>query len=289
MPASDPDKVRVKIWGARGSVPTPGPGTVRYGGNTSCVEVTWGESGRIIFDAGTGIRLLGEQLSLGGSPPKRIDIVFSHLHWDHIQGLPFFIPMYVSGVEIHLWGGGGKGFTLDRMMDHQLHSSFFPIGRASLSAELVFHLIGPGEFDLPGCRLKVCAINHPGGCYAYRLEVAGKSIVYATDNERTIDEELDDYAKELSLIEMASGADILIHDAQYTIDEYQNFRRGWGHSTFQDAAEVARSAGINRLVLFHHDPSHNDSFLETQENILRADYTDIEEIVMASELLTLDI
>ena len=287
MPASGPDVVRVRFFGTRGSVPTPGPSTVRYGGNTCCVEVTWGETGRIIFDAGTGIRLLGEQLSLNGGTPKRIDIVFSHLHWDHIQGLPFFIPLYVSGTEIHLWGSGGKGITLDRMMDHQLHSSFFPVGRASLSADLLFHLISPGEYELPDARLKVCAVNHPGGCYAYRLEVCGKSVIYATDRESEDTGETNNPFLEASLIELAKGADLLIHDAQYTIEEYQNFRRGWGHSTFADAVRVAREAGIKRLALFHHDPSHSDSFLETQESALRSEFPDVGEILMASEGLTL--
>ncbi len=289
MPASGPDAVNVQFLGTRGSIPTPGPNTVKYGGNTSCVEVTWGETGRIILDAGTGIRLLGEQLSLNGNPPKRIDILFSHLHWDHIQGLPFFIPMYVSGTEIHLWGGGGKGITLDMMMDHQLHSSFFPVGRASLSADLVFHLIAPGEFDLLDAHVKVCAVNHPGGCFAYRLEVRGKSIVYATDRENDNEEGSGNQAREASLIALAQGADVLIHDAQYTSEQYHNFRRGWGHSTFTDAVRVARESGVKRLVLFHHDPSHSDTFLEAQEQALRSEFTDIPEIIMAPEGMILAI
>ena len=283
MPANDSEVVHIKFFGTRGSVPTPGQDTVRYGGNTCCVEVTWGENHRLIFDAGTGIRILGERLSLNGTPPGRIDIAFSHLHWDHIQGLPFFIPMYINGVDIHLWGGGGKGVTLDLMMDHQLHSSFFPVGRASLSANLLFHLITPGHYEVSGGTLSVCATNHPGGCFAYRLDAVGKSIVYATDRESDHGGDSDSKAKESALIEMAKGADLLIHDAQYTEDEYNKYRRGWGHSSFSDALRVARAADISRLILFHHDPTHTDAFLESIEEHLKVETSDIDELMMAFE------
>lgn len=264
-PAATAEGLNVRFWGTRGSIPTPGAGTVRFGGNTVCVEVTWGETGRVIFDAGSGIRLLGESLSLGGAPPRRLDIVFSHLHWDHIQGLPFFIPLYVPGVEVHLWGGGGKGVTLDLMMDHQLHSAFFPVGRAALSADILFHLVGEEEVELPGARLRACRVRHPGGCLAFRLDAAGRSVVYATDRESDPAEADDIGLLEPDFIAFARGADLLIHDAQYTDEEYSLYRRGWGHSTRSDAVRVAQAAGVKSLALFHHDPSHDDIQLAADE------------------------
>lgn len=251
----------MKLWGTRGSIPTPGAGTIKYGGNTACVEVTWGESGRVIFDAGTGIRLLGEQLATDGNPPKRIDILFSHLHWDHIQGLPFFIPLYVPGVDLHLWGSGRKGLTLDRMLDHQLHSAFFPVGRAQLAASILFHLVTDEPFEIDEALITPIRVNHPGGGFAFRLEVYDKVFIYATDREVP----REDSVQENAFQKFAAGADLLIHDAQYSESEYAQFRQGWGHSSRESALEVARRSSAKRVILFHHDPSHTDDQLDAAE------------------------
>jgi len=263
----------VKFWGTRGSVPTPGSGTNKYGGNTACVEVRWDGNKRIIFDAGTGIRSLGELLAKDGQP-DRCDIILSHLHWDHIQGLPFFIPLFIPDAEIHIWGGEGKGVNLDRMMDHQLHSAFFPVGRSQLSANILFHLVTQEPFDVNGAKLTTARINHPGGGFAYRLETGGKSVVYATDREADSIENHSGELLEPELLELARGADLLIHDAQYSDEEYQRYRRGWGHTSFSDAIRIAREAGVKRLALFHHDPSHTDDFLAREEVRLQCESSD---------------
>ena len=266
--------VNVKFWGTRGSVPTPGSGTTKYGGNTSCVEVSWGEGGRVIFDAGTGIRALGELLAKDGNP-DRCDIVLSHLHWDHIQGLPFFIPMFIPGAEIHIWGGEGKGVTLDRMMDHQLHSAFFPVGRSQLSANILFHMVTEAPFEIRGATVTSAKLNHPGGGSAYRLEIDGKSVVYATDHEASTSASSTPESLDPDLIRLASNADLLIHDAQYSDEEYIRYRKGWGHSSFTDAIAVAKLAGVKRLALFHHDPSHTDDFLAREEERLQRENPDL--------------
>jgi ribonuclease BN (tRNA processing enzyme) len=239
------------------------------------VEVCWGEDSRLILDAGTGIRLLGEELASGGRPPSRIDILFSHLHWDHIQGLPFFIPMYIPGVDIHLWGRSGKGITLDRMMDHQLHSAFFPIGRAELAANLFFHLIHEGELEFPGIKVTACHIQHPGGAFAFRIEAGGKVLIYATDHEFDSEKSSIESKFDQNFIKLATGADLMIHDAQYTDSEYQSYRKGWGHSSHSNALKLAKSAGVKQLALFHHDPSHTDEQLAAFEKTLRSETGDL--------------
>lgn len=270
----------VNFWGTRGSVPTPGAGSARIGGNTACVEVLWGKSSRLIFDAGTGIRALGELLAVE-TGPKRYDIFLSHLHWDHIQGLPFFIPLYVPGVEVHLWGGGGKGVSLDRMMDHQLHSAFFPVGRSQLAADIIYHLMSDQPEELAGGVIRSARINHPGGGYAFRLDAGGRSVVYATDREPDEVSHTEEGKLEPALIDLARGADLLIADAQYTDQEYAIYRKGWGHSCWSDAVRLAQAADAKSLALFHHDPSHTDDFLMEEQKRCRREHPELDVFVAA--------
>jgi phosphoribosyl 1,2-cyclic phosphodiesterase len=286
MPVAELSSMTVKFWGTRGSIPTPGASTVRYGGNTACVEVQWGEGRRLIFDAGSGIRLLGESLCANDDSPQRLDIFLSHLHWDHIQGLPFFIPLYRIGMEVHLWGFNDNEITLERMLDHQLHSAFFPIGRKELAADIQFHHIDCGSFELGDA---VVTVRHCGKVLAFKLECDSRSFVYATDREPDPPDLAGIMDREL--INLARNADLLVHDAQYTDEEYTLFRRGWGHSSFSEARRIGRLAQVKKLVTFHHDPSHEDTMLAEMESKLREEERQLSrvEVSIAAENQTIRI
>jgi phosphoribosyl 1,2-cyclic phosphodiesterase len=245
----------IRFWGVRGSIASPGPNTQGVGGNTSCVEVCLG-SETFVFDAGTGLRDLGSDLLRRGQTSATV--MLSHFHWDHIQGLPFFTPAYVPGFDLRIVGGTHDGAGIRAALESQMKTPGFPVSFADLSARLTLEQVRPKEWvELsPHVRIKSLKLNHPGGSFGYRLESEGKVVVYATDTEHyaCVDPEL---------IKLAQGADVLIYDAQYTPDEYAGksgpSRVGWGHSTYVAAAELAQSAGVGKLMLFHHDPSRSDS------------------------------
>lgn len=260
--------IKVKFWGARGSIATPGKSTLKYGGNTACVEVDCGAAGCFIFDAGTGIRLLGDDICANGRGCSRIVILLSHFHWDHIQGLLFFQPLYTPGMTIELWCPEGNGIPLPEVLDSQMRRPFFPIDRSKMLATHSFTATQPGRTEPGGgVTLTACRVRHSGTVLAYRLEYQGRSVVYATDREPDEANARQPLAGEL--IRLASGADLLIHDAQYTDDEYQELRRGWGHSPYNEALRVAREAGVKRLALFHHDPAYDDRKLTVYERQLK--------------------
>ena len=246
----------VRFWGVRGSVASGGPAFAGVGGNTSCVEVRAGDE-LIILDAGTGLRALGETLR----SPVRATFLFSHLHWDHIQGFPFFGPAYVPGNELVLCGPGGDA-DVQLALAHQMQAPVFPVTLAAMGAHLEFRALSPGSVLQVGpATVRVAALHHPQGCLGYRIEMGGEAVVYATDTEPLADGRIDP-----SLLELADGASLLIHDSQYTADEYEGrvgpSRRGWGHSTTDVACRIAADAGVGQLALFHHDPSHDDRFVE---------------------------
>ncbi len=256
--------MRVKFWGVRGSVATSGPETARFGGNTTCVEVTVGGQ-RIILDAGTGVRGLGERMRrmprLGG----RTALFFSHLHWDHVQGFPFFTPAFVKGHELSLFGpGAGGGEALRRVLDKQMQPPSFPVTLEAMGSVLSFQDATPNGFSVVNeAIVRALPVKHPNGCMAYRVEGDGASVVFCTDVEQgpgALDE---------SIVEFAKGADLLIFDGQYTPGEYDGTigppKKGWGHSTMVDAARVAKAAGVKNLALTHHDPSHPDKVVERME------------------------
>lgn len=258
--------MQVRFWGVRGSIPSPGPDTAEVGGNTSCVEVLCDDT-RIVFDAGTGIRKLGEMMAREPGP-RRLTLLLSHLHWDHIQGLPFFTPAYMPDTELSLYGPGGSGAVLRDVLLQQMNTPVFPVHLDDLPSKLQLRGVRPGvAFDVGPARVKASKQNHPGGVLAYRVDHGGRSVVYATDNEH--------YAcVDPSLCALARDADILIYDAQYTPEEYRGeagpSRVGWGHSTFEAGAELARAANVGTLVLFHHDPSRSDQAIEALEQRARA-------------------
>lgn len=268
--------MKLKFWGTRGSIPTPGRDTVRYGGNTPCVEVRLPNDRIVIFDGGTGIRGLGEELIAKGESVNAY-LVIGHPHWDHIQGFPFFKPAFISGNELTIMGAQSRHVTLRQMIADQMNKVYFPIQLNELKAKINFVALREGTVEIFGAHLSSIYVNHPAFALGYRLEVDGKSIVYISDNE-PFDREVarsiknvekvivDKYLEEQGdpnqrIFDFARGADILIHDATYTPEEYVN-RVGWGHSHYLFALKVAAEAQVKRLFLFHHDPSHSDEKID---------------------------
>ncbi|MFC1719134.1 MBL fold metallo-hydrolase [Candidatus Poribacteria bacterium] len=257
------EKFMIKFWGTRGSIPAPGPETLRYGGNTSCVEVRCGDK-LIIIDAGTGIRNLGAELLREAQ--VKASILFSHMHWDHIQGIPFFRPAYVPGNEFKLYGNKNWETKLEYALEWQMQSPNFPVTFDELNevgarmeyididAKTVFQV---GDID--PVTVRSFELRHPDKVFGFRIEYGGRSLIYATDTENLPDPDEE-------LVEIASGADLLIHDTQYTSEEYYGLngdsRESWGHSTPEAATAVAIAANVKRLILFHHDPYHDDAKID---------------------------
>jgi phosphoribosyl 1,2-cyclic phosphodiesterase len=243
----------IRFWGVRGSIAAPGPETVAVGGNTSCVEVVCGAA-RFILDAGTGIRTLGDALMKEGV--VEATLLLSHHHWDHIQGLPFFTPIYLPTTKLTVIGPQMDRLNNFDVLRRQMSSPVFPVRLGELPCGLESREVVSGNvLEVGDTRIRIAKANHPGGCVAYRVEHAGRSVVYATDTEH--------YAcMDPALLSLAAGADVLIYDSQYTPAEYRGehgpSKVGWGHSTYEEGARLAHAAGVGRLVLFHHDPRRND-------------------------------
>ncbi len=277
--------IDIRLWGVRGSIPCPGPSTVRYGGNTACIELRFGEEERlVIIDAGSGIRQLGDHLMKNDLPkgPIRTKIFLSHTHWDHIMGFPFFTPIFIPGSELEIYGPVTyEDEGLDRIIGDQLRYRYFPVKHSELAAKITYHPMKERSMDLgEGLWVTTKYLNHPILCLGYRFEYKGKVFCTAYDTEpfRNVfpeDPEDPDYdqaaAEEGSLaakeenekiLRFFQGADLLIHDSQYTLEEYENGKQGWGHSTFEYAINAAHKAGVKKLLLFHHDPNRSDSQLE---------------------------
>ncbi len=268
--------MRLTFWGTRGSISTPGKETVRYGGNTPCIEVRLANEKLIILDAGTGLRNLGEALIENGESIKAY-ILISHPHWDHIQGFPFFKPAFISGNELTIIGGETEKVTLQKMITDQMNKVYFPIQLNELKALIRFRKIGEEEFTVFDAHVKSLFVNHPSFALGYRITHRGKSIVYISDNEpfdrkvaksmRNVEKSIiDKYARthgdpNQRIFDFVRNADLLIHDATYTPEEYVN-RVGWGHSHYLFTLRVAAEGNVKRLMLFHHDPSHNDEKID---------------------------
>jgi phosphoribosyl 1,2-cyclic phosphodiesterase len=270
MPDSEPSptlkttEFLVHFWGVRGSIPTPGSKTVRYGGNTSCVEMRLG-SKRLIFDAGTGIRLLG--LNLLGQMPVEAHLFFSHTHWDHIQGFPFFTPAFIGGNLFHIYGAiAPNGATIQQRLSEQMLHPNFPVPMQVMQSQMKFYDLIIGDLmTLDDIEIETAPLNHPNGAVGYRITWQGHSVVYCTDTEHYPDRD------DENVLHLARKADILIYDATYTSEEYYNEKTpkfGWGHSTWEESVKIAKMAGVKRLVIFHHDPAHDDNFLsEVEESV----------------------
>ncbi|MGK7344206.1 MAG: MBL fold metallo-hydrolase [Candidatus Nitrospinota bacterium M3_3B_026] len=264
--------MQIQFWGVRGSIPSPGPETSQFGGNTPCVEVRNDNEPVIILDAGTGIRKLGMEI-LADPTVSEIHLFFSHTHWDHIQGLPFFAPLFNPRYRIKMYGPVHYSKNLEQILSLQMEYTYFPVRVAELAADLTFHDITEQEFDVgAGIKVKTKYVNHPVVCLAYRIDQDGKSFVYLTDHEpyRNLFESEGDAVGEEgrlvareqseSLVEFIEGADLLCVDAQYTPEEYKT-KVGWGHSSVDDAYQLARDGGVREVALFHHDPDRTDAEL----------------------------
>ena len=252
------DRFSVRFWGVRGSIPSPGPTTVRFGGNTSCTEVWCGDS-LFVLDAGSGLRPLGAALNRRKRPITG-RIFLAHLHWDHIQGIPFFSTAYMPGNQFEIYGCRRDGISLRENLIGQMTHPNFPVPITVMQSKVEFHEIGLGDtLTFDDVTVRTAQLNHPGGSMGCRIEYRGRALAYCTDHEHESDRKLHP-----GLEELARGADVLIYDATYTADEYPA-KMGWGHSTWEVGCESAVALGVKRLVIFHHDPEHADDDLDVIE------------------------
>lgn len=258
----------VRFWGTRGSIPVPGPTTVRYGGNTACVEVTTDAGTRLILDCGTGARELGAHMVDALASPYEVSILLSHTHWDHIQGLPFFRPIYQDTNTFHFYAARGMNKQVYELVAGQMELSYFPVRLDQLRAKMSFREVGEEVFQIGDVVVQPMYLNHTTLCLGYRITADGATLVYATDHEMYTRLPLTPggeviHSGDLALIAFARNADLLIHDAQYTDVEYP-LHVGWGHSTARYAAAIAVAAKAKHLALFHHDPYHSDEAIDRQ-------------------------
>lgn len=284
------DELKVKFWGVRGSYPTPGAGTVKYGGNTACVEVRAGER-TIILDAGTGIIPLGRELARRRA--LEVVLLFSHLHHDHTQGFPFFVPAYLPNARLHIFGPGGTPETVSQVLEHNQSSETFPVSLRDMAASKDIQSVRESQVIVwGGAGVRVLDSNeglgndndavvirihksyaHPGGVYIYRITWRGKSVVYATDTEGYV-------GMDRRLVQFARDTDLLIHDAQYAEEHYWGqlagfpSTQGYGHSTVTMACEVAAAAEVGQLVLFHHDPGYSDEMVTGMDTFAKARFSE---------------
>lgn len=254
----------VRFWGVRGSLPSPGPNTIEFGGNTPCVEVRCGER-VLVFDAGSGIHPLGNQLVSEGI--NRLDLFFTHTHYDHIGGLPFFGPFYSEETTIDIWSGhmDDDETTTKQMVKKFMSPPFFPVPPEIFKARVGYHDFAPGnQFDLPGgIVIKTVALNHPGGSMGYRVDFDGRSICYITDTEHVPGE------PDQAILDLIQGANIMIYDATYCDTEFDRFI-GFGHSTWQEGIRLCEAAGVEQYCIFHHRPSHDDATMRNIEQEAKA-------------------
>jgi CheY-like chemotaxis protein/phosphoribosyl 1,2-cyclic phosphodiesterase len=262
--------MRIRFWGTRGSLAKPGPTTIRYGGNTSCVEVRAADGTLIILDCGTGAHDLGHSLVTSGERPIRGHLLITHTHWDHIQGFPFFAPLFIQGNEWDVYAPQGLGQRLEDTLAGQMEYTYFPVTLGQLGATIRYHELVEGSFDLGAVRVTARYLNHPGLALGYRLEAGGVTVVYATDHEphsrhqpeaAKPTEAVPIHREDQRHVEFLAGADLVIHDAQYTLEEYPS-KLMWGHSPAELAVDFAAAAGVKRLALFHHDPLRDDAAVD---------------------------
>ena len=288
--------LRLQFWGTRGSIPSPGPRTVRYGGNTPCVELRTSEGWLVILDAGTGIRELGRSLlERSNGATVAGDIFVTHAHWDHIQGLPFFAPIFQRGNHFTIWGSKSMETSIDRVVRDQMSPVVFPVTFEQLDAVIDFRELAEEECQGRGYTVRAMQVRHPGGALGYRFTDGngdGRALVYISDNELDGGVRYDVPAGwRDDLVRFVAGARVLVHDTMYTAEEYTH-HRGWGHSTYDDALELALDAQVETLVLFHHKPERTDDEVDRCVERLREEVARRGrrlEIVAAAEGLSLTV
>jgi len=256
--SSTESQFKVRFWGVRGSIACPGAETVRYGGNTSCIEMRVGGH-LLIFDGGTGLRVLGQTLLR--EMPLNAHMFFTHSHWDHIQGFPFFVPAFIKGNTFKIYGAiAPNGSTIEQRLNDQMLHPNFPVPLQIMGADLTFYDIGVGEAVSVGdVKIENALLNHPGEAVGYRVSWNNRTVAYITDTEHFPDR-LDE-----NVLWLARNADLMIYDATYTDEEYyskKSSKIGWGHSTWQEAVKAAKAANVKQLIIFHHDPLHSDEFMD---------------------------
>ena len=252
--------MNVRIWGCRGSLASPGPATVAYGGNTSCVEVRLDDGTVLVLDAGSGMRCLGS--AMGVRPGVPVHILLTHLHLDHLQGLPFFGPFWQEGEEMHVWGPPSPTHDLASRVATLFSPPLFPVHLADVPSNPTFHDVPEEAWTIGPATVSACNVAHNGPTIGYRIECGGRSLAYIPDHEPWLGVGADTLEPSwISGYGVADGVDVLLHDAQYFEDEYDT-HVGWGHSSVAHVVALAKAAGVRQLVLFHHDPSHSDEDLE---------------------------
>ncbi len=258
------DQVTVTFWGVRGTLPKTGPGALRYGGNTSCVTMEFPNRNLFIFDGGSGIKELGSSLLKGGKKRINAKLFISHPHWDHINAIPFFAPLYMQGNEFEILGAKQGDITMRELISAQMDGVYFPITLTEFSARTYFRNLEEGTHDVAGIEVQTKLLAHPGRALGYRVNYNGRSICYVTDQELYLDDsEFFDAHYEKTITEFVRGADILITDTTYTDEEYKT-KVNWGHSCVSKVCELAHNAEIKDLYLFHHDPDQNDDAIDAK-------------------------
>jgi phosphoribosyl 1,2-cyclic phosphodiesterase len=249
--------MEIRFWGTRGSIPAPGPHTLEFGGNTTCVEVILASGYRVVIDGGTGLRPLGKKLK-ENREPCRFHLLLSHGHWDHLLGIPFFSPIYQEDTEILVDGWPPAFQAMTRVFDSHMGNGFFPVAFDQLKARIDYiNHLAHGHLDVEGARIDAIRLNHPQGGLGFRFREGKRTMVFVTDNELGAGQ-----SKRLpDFIKFVSGCDLLIHDAQYLPTDFPE-RRGWGHSTYEEAVTLAQKGKVRTLILTHHDPSRSDAEVE---------------------------
>lgn len=264
----------VRVWGARGSLSAPGPATVGYGGNTSCVEVELADGTTLILDAGSGIRELGQRLA--GRDPGLLHVCLTHLHLDHVEGLGFFAPLWRAGWKLRFWGPPSTTATLRERVSRYLSPPLFPVGLSEAPAEALFEDVPREPWQVGSAVIEAQTVEHRGPTVGYRIEEEGRVLAYLPDHEPYLTADLDDKPEWISGWALAADADLLFHDSQYTADEYAG-RLGWGHSSVTHASAFARVAGVRQLAMFHHDPMRSDAELEELHDLVASIVQDDQE------------
>ncbi len=280
-PTLDTSTGCLRLWGTRGSIPISGPSFARHGGNTTCLQVSCGED-VIIFDAGSGIRELG--LTLMGGQARKIHLFMTHTHWDHIQGFPFFVPAYVPGFDITIYGAKGFSKDLKSIFEGQLDQAYFPVQMKDMRANLRFEYLPHEPIEINEAKVSWEFVEHPGVTVGYKIETPTTSISFMPDNEflkgylgspHSLSQKHDSVNACRPIIDFLAGVDILIHEAQYTAEEYGQ-KVGWGHTSVPNACFLAKISGAKRWIVVHHDPLHVDDFLQTKLNLTRQVLSELE-------------